>query len=298
MHRSMGKHVSYRCATSSDELTSLCEIENSQAHHFPRLALHPSRRLRLAVHSLHSILASPSTPLLESTRSALLAPLWTDQPNYVGAWCVAAFDSDRTIRNQAYRTWESVLLPLVDETSEDAVEGIKLVEQAEPVTQFAFSLILGSPSNDSSGSDTPEDPAFLRTSAISSLVYLLQKLPSPLPLEESTIETLTGDEIWDMLTVRDQERTGEKEQPKIVRRALYELLGAFAGRKEDLLVLPREDNDAGADDEEEEEEENDDRLRNISRLVLDNCWAEEEGWPGIISFLRRMFLSLSSLAPS
>ncbi|GAA5853357.1 hypothetical protein JCM5353_007763 [Sporobolomyces roseus] len=255
------------------------------AHHFPRLALHPSRRLRLAVHSLHSILASSATPLLKSTRSSLLAPLWTDQPNYVGAWCVAAFDSDRTIRNQAYRTWESVLLPN-DNISEEPVEGIKLVEQSEPITQFAFSLILGSPSNESSGSDTPEDPAFLRTSAISALVYLLQKLPSPLPLEESTIETLTGEEIWDMLTVRDQERTGEREQPKIVRRALYELLGAFASRTEDLLVLPREEIDAGEGDE-DEEDENDDRLRTISRLVLDNCWAEEEGWPGIISFLRR-----------
>ncbi|GAA5904173.1 ubiquitin-protein ligase RKR1 [Sporobolomyces salmoneus] len=257
------------------------------AHHFPRLALHPSRRLRLSVHSLHSLLSSASTPLLKYTRSALLSALWTDQPNYVGAWCVTAFDSDRTLRNQAFRTFESVLLPISTSAEQEEVEeseGINLVEQAESVTQFAFSLILGSPSNDTPGSETPEDPAFLRTSAISALVYLMQKLPRPLPLEENTIETLMGEEMWDMLAVRDQERTGEKEQPKMVRRALYELLGAVVARDEDLMIIPRKDEE---EEEGGDEEENDERLRTISRLVLENCWTEEEGWPGIIGFLRR-----------
>ncbi|GAA5947534.1 hypothetical protein JCM3765_001719 [Sporobolomyces pararoseus] len=268
------------------------------AHHFPRLALHPSRRLRLSVHSLHALLSSGLTLLLRYTRSALLSALWTDQPNYVGAWCVAAFDSDRTVRSQAYRTWESVLLPLdtsVDEKEEEEVEpreGINLVDQAESVTQFAFSLILGSPTSETSGTDTPEDPAFLRTSAISALVYLMQKLPSPLPLEPGTVETLMGEELWDMLAVRDQERTGEREQPKMVRRALYELLGSIVARKEDLMIVSRDekgtDEKTGGDvDEEDDGEENDDRLRTISRLVLENCWTEEEGWPGTIAFLRR-----------
>jgi hypothetical protein len=289
-----------RFLSSRDTLTDSKHIKTSisQAHHFPRLALHPSRRLRLSVHALHSILSSGSTPLLKHTRTSLLSTLWTDQPNYVGAWCVAAFDSDRTVRNQAHRTWESVLLPLEDankqkeedtEETAESPEGINLVEQAESVTQFAFSLILGSSSNETWGSDTPEDPAFLRTSALSALVYLMQKLPSPLPLEDNTVETLMGDELWDMLAVRDQERTGEREQPKMVRKALYELLGAVSARKEDLMVV-----DSGEQQKEEEEDdrdENDDRLRTISRLVLENCWTEEEGWPGIITFLRREFLS-------
>ncbi|GAA5878216.1 hypothetical protein JCM16303_002689 [Sporobolomyces ruberrimus] len=266
------------------------------AHHFPRLALHPSRRLRLSVHSLHSLLSSGSNPLLKYTRSALLSALWTDQPNYVGSWCVAAFDSDRTVRNQAYRTWESVILPIEEPAQESTGEepereGINVFEHGESITQFAFSLILGSPSDDISGSDSPEDPAFLRTSAISALVYLIQKLPSPLPLEAETVDTLMSEEIWDMLAVRDQERTGEKEQPKMVRRALYELLGALAARKEDLMVVSRAekvaDEEQRAEENDEGEEENDDRLRTISRLVLENCWTEEEGWPGIIGFLRR-----------
>ncbi|GAA5944519.1 ubiquitin-protein ligase RKR1 [Sporobolomyces koalae] len=258
------------------------------AHHFPRLALHPSRRLRLAVHSLHALLSSASTPLLRYTRSALLSSQWTDQPNYVGAWCVSAFDSDRTVRNQAYRTWESVLSPATEASEGSDAEGINLVEQAEAITQFAFSLVLGSPQSDTSGSDTPEDPAFLRTSAISALVYLLQKLPTPLPLEEGTIETLLSEELWEMLTVRDQEKTGEREQPKMVRRALYELLGAIASRQEDLLIVTgNERTDAEEDADETADEQSDERLRVISCLVLDNCWTEEEGWPGIIGFLRR-----------
>lgn len=80
----------------------------------------------------------------------------------------------------------------------------------------------------------------------------------------------------------------------MVRRALYELLGAIVARKEDLMIVSqdekvKEEEAEGDDEEEDDGEENDDRLRTISRLVLENCWTEEEGWPGIIAFLRREF---------
>ncbi|GAA5859119.1 hypothetical protein JCM1840_003760 [Sporobolomyces johnsonii] len=283
------------------------------AHHFPRLALHPSRRLRLAVHSLHSLLtlSSPSSPssslLLQATRAALLAPLWTDQPSYVGAWSVAAFDHDRAVRREARRSWDAVILPLSNDEGKEQTEGISLLEQAEPIAGFAFSLILGpgtSPSSDtpstSDGASAPEDPAFLRTSALHALSYLLSILPSPLPLEESTVETLLSEEMWELVVVRGQERTGEREQPPMVRRGLYELLGTIAGRKEDLLVRAGREEEEG--EEEDEDEAKDQRLRVVSRLVLENCWAEEEGWPGIISWLRRYpqawTLADAALAPS
>ncbi|GAA5950000.1 hypothetical protein JCM21900_001361 [Sporobolomyces salmonicolor] len=269
------------------------------AHHFPRLALHPSRRLRLAVHSLHSLLtlSSPSSPssslLLQATRAALLSPLWTDQPSYVGAWSVAAFDHDRAVRREARRSWDAVVLPLSSDEGKEQMEGISLIEQAEPIVGFAFSLILGPGTSSSSdtpptsdGASAPEDPAFLRTSALHALSYLLSILPWPLPLEESAIETLLSEEMWELVVVRGQERTGEREQPPMVRRGLYELLGTIAGRKEDLLVREGGQEEEGQE-EEEEEEAKDQRLRVVSRLVLENCWVEEEGWPGIISWLRR-----------
>ncbi|BGO97992.1 E3 ubiquitin-protein ligase listerin [Rhodotorula toruloides] len=276
------------------------------AHHFPRLALHPSRRLRLQVHSLHSLLVAnpaslprgqPVPPLLASTRSALLSPLWLESRDYVGAWCTAAWDNDRAIRREARGSWDAVLLPLSTAAAEEK-EGINLVEQADAIASFCFSVIFGGASQTapSSGTDTPtsssdstEDPGFLRTSSILALSYLLSTLPSPLALSEDTLSTLTGEQMWD-LVVRNEPSSGVKEQPQMVRRAMYELLGAIVGRKEEELLVEAEKSVKGEEEDAEDEEEEEDRearLQGVAVRVLANCWAEEDGWPGIIAFLRR-----------
>ncbi|BGP30376.1 hypothetical protein JCM10296v2_002130 [Rhodotorula toruloides] len=239
----------------------------------------------------------PVPPLLASTRSALLSPLWLESRDYVGAWCTAAWDNDRAIRREARGSWDAVLLPFSSTAAEEK-EGINLFEQADAIASFCFSVILGGTGQPapSSGTDTPtyssdstEDPAFLRTSALLALSYLLSTLPSPLALSEDTISTLTGEQMWD-LVVRNDPSSGVKEQPQMVRRAMYELLGAIVGRKEEELLVEAEKSVKGEEEDAEEEEEEEDRearLQGIAVRVLANCWAEEDGWPGIIAFLRR-----------
>ncbi|GAA6034281.1 hypothetical protein JCM8097_003822 [Rhodosporidiobolus ruineniae] len=292
------------------------------AHHFPRLSLHPSRRLRLQVHALHSTLTAASfrsptaaPPLLQQTRSALLAPLWVENPQYVGAWCVASWDTDRSVRREAKRSWDAVLVspqaaPAVEEDEQRLEpEGIVLAEHADPIANFALAIVLGSGASPSSGTDTPggasssagadavEDPAFLRTSAVLALSYLLETLPAPLALEEDVVDALTGAEMWSLVerSEGDPRRGGLKgarEQPPMVRRAIYEMLGALVRRTEEILVLEKKDKAAAGEGEADEGDEDDEdepeaRLTTIASKVLANCWAEEEGWPGIIAFLRR-----------
>ncbi|GAA5949321.1 hypothetical protein JCM10213_006714 [Rhodosporidiobolus nylandii] len=294
------------------------------AHHFARLSLHPSRRLRLSVHALHSLLlgASPSRSaqpaLFAQTRSALLAPLWVEQPQYVGAWAVSAWDTDRAVRREAKRSWDSVLLqplaPAVEGEAQENAErdGIELNEQGESIAGFALSLVLPSVSSgpsSTSGTETPnsepEDPSFLRTSALLTLAHLLSSLPAPLPLPDPIVEALVGEELWSLVerAEGDARRTGVSDQPQMVRRAAYEMLEALVEREEEILLLP-----AGEEQGEEDEDAADERerrLRTVAQKVLVNCWAEEEGWAGIVAFLRRYpqawalaDSSLSTPAPS
>ncbi|GAA5999438.1 ubiquitin-protein ligase RKR1 [Rhodotorula paludigena] len=272
------------------------------AHHFPRLALHPSRRLRLQVHSLHALVTAASVrrgqavhPLLKSTRSALLAPLWLERGDYVGAWCTAAHDTDRAVRREAKASWDAVLVSAqAASEAEDEVEGVQLAEHADSIAAFAFSVVLGGSHGDSGGGPSasgastpsaaePDDPAFLRTSALSSLAYLLSSLPAPLPLSTDTLDTLLGEQLWDLVS-RAEPGSRTKEQPAMVRRAMYELLEAVVVREEDLLGAPTRAEEEGEADEEDEDGS---KLAMIAARVLGNCWNEEDGWPGIVAFLRR-----------
>ncbi|GAA5872634.1 hypothetical protein JCM3774_001869 [Rhodotorula dairenensis] len=274
------------------------------ASHFPRLALHPSRRLRLQVHALHSLLTAtpsalargaPAPALLASTRSALLAPMWVEKSEYVGAWCTAAHDSDRAVRRDARASWDAVTFS--GAAADESAEGIDLIEHADSIASFAFSVVLGNGGalSAAGGADTPlsetpstagEDPAFLRTAAISALAYLVQTLPSPLPLSTETVETLTGEDLWDLLTRSTV--PGAREQPGMVRKALYDLLGAIVGREdEELLLIAGDVSGDAEDDESADEPDSNSRLRGIAGRVLGNCWDDEEGWPSIVLFLRR-----------
>ncbi|KAI5475113.1 ubiquitin-protein ligase E3 [Pseudohyphozyma bogoriensis] len=225
------------------------------AHHFPRLSLHPSRRLRLLTLSLHSYLTSPSTrhpsELITATRTALLAPLWLEQLPYVGSWACSAFDSDRAVRSVAKRCWDgAVLLP--GRESKEEEEGIDLLEHAESIFGFATGLVLAPPAPQSDDEDT----SLPRTQALHTISALLEVLPTPLPLSTDALGFFQDESLWDLVG----------DEVAALRRATYELLGALVARTEGLL---------------------DENVGVVASKVLKSCWGETEGWAGVIAFLRR-----------
>lgn len=241
------------------------QLTPSQAHHFPRLSLHPSRRLRLQALTLHTLLAArPSTArpseLVAQTRSALLAPLWIEQLEYVGAWCCSAFDPDRAVRNAARRGWDAVALLSPAVEGAEGVEGIQLEEHAENIMTFAGTLVL--PREASVEED--DDPSVRQTQGLLAIAYLLQKVPSPLPLSEDTLAILTKPELWELV---------RPSEPAMLRRAMYELLGTMVERQEEDLVGSSEDG-----------------LTVIAGWVMRNCWGDDDGWAGVVAFLRREYL--------
>ncbi|KDE03065.1 hypothetical protein MVLG_06425 [Microbotryum lychnidis-dioicae p1A1 Lamole] len=246
-----------------DDLTASMDV---WAHHFNRISLYPSRRLRLQVHSLHQLLTSkPHHPslLLASTRSRLLAPSWLEQKDYVGSWCCSTFDGDRAVRSAARRSWDSVVLPndqkLASARETDQVEGIDLQEHAESILDYATRLILTPHSVPKTG-DESDDPSLLKMQALLAISSLLSSLPSPLPLSETALDFLTSQDLWELT---------KSSEPAALRRALYELLGAATGRTDDELLAKN------------------DGITRIAHSVLKECWDEDEGWAGIVSFLRR-----------
>lgn len=221
----------------------------------PRLALHPSRRLRLQTLTLHTLLTSPPhrpSPLLSLTREALLADLWLDQTPYVGAWCCSAFDGDRAVRSVARRGWDSVVvLP----GAAEGAEGVRLEEHAGQIVEFSAGLVL--PAEEALNTDS-DDPTLLKTQALLALSYLLSTLPSPLPLPEDALSFLATSDLWSLV---------RPEEPASLRRAMYELLGAVVERSEELLGQ--------------------EGVKIVAGWVMRSCWGEDEGWAGVIAFLRR-----------
>ncbi|KAK4058560.1 hypothetical protein OIO90_000004 [Microbotryomycetes sp. JL221] len=235
------------------------------ASHFPRLALHPERRVRHQTHLLHALLTSQPppfkpSPLLAQTRSALLIPMWTEQREYTGAWCCSAFDSDKAVRVTARRSWEAVLAPVNEPAhGESDASRINLMEHASNILDFAAGNIFTDPA--SSTESHENEHALVRTQSLLAIAYLLSTLPSPLPVPEQSLDLFVSDELWEFLR--------PTSQPTHVRRAVYELLGAATARTDETLL------------------ERDGGLQMISTRVLQYCWAEQEGWTGIIRFLQR-----------
>ena len=130
-----------------------------------------------------------------------------------------------------------------------------MTDQAESILQFATQLVLA-PSH---SADPDEDPSLLKTQALLTISYLLATLPAPLPLSEDVLGVFAYAELWDLTRA---------SEPAGLRRALYEVLGAAAARSEAELV--------GGD-----------VTRTVAERVLVNCWSEDEGWAGVIGFLRR-----------
>lgn len=148
------------------------------------------------------------------------------------------------------------------EEQADAPEGISLHEHGESIFDFAAGLVLAPAATPDPGAEATDDPSLVKTQALLALSYLLSTLPSPLPLADETQAVLANEELWELAS---------PEQPAALRRALYEVLGAVAARKNDELL-------GGAEG-----------LKVVSSQVLRNCWGEDEGWAGVIAFLRREF---------
>lgn len=263
-----------------------------QAHHLPRLLLHPSRRLRLSAHTLHAQFTTPTpasstrySPLLAATRAALLLPQWVESAEYVASWAMGPFDGDRQVRTVAKRSWEAAVkageVAAEQQQQQEAGqqgeqqghEGINLLEHAEPIFKFAASLILAPPPTPSGPSEAAvadaaasaeADQAALKTQALLLLSSLLAVLPSPLPLSDEALDLLSSEELWD-------HADPEWQPSKGLRRALYELLGAAVGRKGEKLL------------------EREETVAIVAQRVLRLCWGEDEGWAGVIAFLRREY---------
>lgn len=179
------------------------------------------------------------------------------------------FDGDRQVRMAANRSWASVVQTGNIQEDTEAEAGIDLAEQAQPIFGFAFHHILAPPvstSRDAEGgaaeTEAEADAAALKTQSLLLLASLLSSLPSPLPLEQDIIALFSSAELWDL--------ADPQEQPSAaLRRALYQLLGAASERKEETLL------------------EAEGSVEMVAARVLKSCWGEDEGWAGIIAFLRR-----------
>lgn len=159
------------------------------------------------------------------------------------------------MRNSARRGWNgAILLGLPDEVGASQ-EGINLQENAEGIVGFATSLILQTDAP--AQNEDNDEPSLRQTQSILAISYILQTLPAPLTLSDSALAILTSADMWELVST---------EQPAMLRRAIYELLGSMVERKEDLVS---------------------DGLQTIAGWVLRNCWGETDGWAGIIAFLRR-----------
>lgn len=182
-----------------------------KAHHFERLASHPSKRLRLLTAQLHQLLTSPSSKTATETRQALTEPMWIEQTQYVGAWACSSFDTDRLVRTIAEKTWASLELDLV--------------EYASTLLAHAESTLFSRAQDESS----ELDQSYIQVPALSLVADLLRKLPTPLPAE-SKVDFVRSRDLWQLL--------GSDSAP--VRKATYDLLKSAVARNEDDL-LSRED---------------------------------------------------------
>jgi hypothetical protein len=205
----------------------------------------------------------------------------------VGSWCVSSWDSDRSVRNTAKRCWDNLVVLPASVVSEErtSIGGIGLIEHAESILLFARSLILLPifvPSLDPLTDSTEEDPSLLRTQALLTLSYLLKTLPAPLSdhFSKKSLKLFKAEELWTLV---------DANGPAILRRAAYELLGSIAERSDHDILGEAEERDADDEDDEDDEDEEDDQdsgVEMVAKYVMQHCWGEEEGWAGVIAFLR------------
>ncbi|KAF8317156.1 hypothetical protein DL93DRAFT_2055777 [Clavulina sp. PMI_390] len=94
-----------RAWAEHDENSSIISMIPVWLHHLPSLFMHSSRRLRLLAASLHDYFLQNSTireAILFQIRDVLDA---TQRELVLGTWLLAAFDIDRLVAREAYKSW-------------------------------------------------------------------------------------------------------------------------------------------------------------------------------------------------
>ncbi|KAH9806845.1 hypothetical protein DFH28DRAFT_1160381 [Melampsora americana] len=211
-------------------------------HHFPRLALHPSRRVRNLLLSLHRDLLNDQFDEPNS-RDYLLAPSQLEQPEYLASWLICTCDSDKAVRLVAEQSWTATF----DMISNDSADNDKIMLQAYASEILQYLIPFINPPTPAhvdplaSATSCPRKLAILdeslesttnriRASALEGLVYLLSTLRNPevlfVPSEESIMRR---SDLWEMLLPYN------KQDPN-VRKALWNLVHTIS-KKEVLQPL-------------------------------------------------------------
>jgi len=208
-------------------------------HHFHRLVVHPSRRVRVLVLTLLDTLVSFQHDGDHPCRMALLNPVELEKPEYIGSWIISLWDPDKTARAIANKIWNE----LVDLTVEDStlVDGkFKLSEYDSEILHHLFNYIQPSQEGDSQElgasqtiprkvavlSESSESTSCrLRASAFEALAHLLQIHPTPEKMFAQVIHSSIGQrETWELLTPN-------KTQEPLVRRAIWTLIHTLTSRQ-------------------------------------------------------------------
>lgn len=162
------------------------------------------------------------------------------------------------MRSAAKRGWEAVVLTA---GPVEGKEGIDLLESAEGIMEFASNLVLQS----SDQEDPDDDPSLRKAQASLAIAYLLETLPAPLTLGETFSSFFTSVSLWELV---------RPEEPAALRRAIYELLRTIVARSEVDILAENEG------------------VQTVAGRVMRFCWSEDEGWAGVIMFLRSEFAHL------
>ncbi|KAI9630508.1 hypothetical protein KEM48_013894 [Puccinia striiformis f. sp. tritici PST-130] len=211
-------------------------------HHFHRLVVHPSRRVRVLALTLLDTFVSYQHDQDRPCRSVLLNPVELEKPEYIGSWIISLWDPDKTARAIATKVWNEVVDLNVEESSQ--VEGkFKLSEYDSEILQHLFNYIQLSSSDGSdhqevgTSQSTPRKVAILpessestscrlRASAFEALAHLLQIHPIP----QKTFDLITDSSIgqrhtWELIT------PGKNQEP-MVRRAIWTLIQTLTTRQD------------------------------------------------------------------
>jgi hypothetical protein len=208
-------------------------------HHFPRLAVHPSRRVRVLVLTLLDTFVRFHHHQDHPCRSVLLNPVELEKPEYIGSWIISLWDPDQTARAVATKIWNEIVDLNVEESSQ--VEGkFKLSEYDAEILHHIINYIQppeeGDPQEVGTSQSIPRKVAVLsessestscrlRASAFEALAHLLQIHPTPEKTFDQIINSSIGQpSTWELVTPN-------KNQEPLVRRAIWTLIQTLTTRQ-------------------------------------------------------------------
>ncbi|WAR60053.1 hypothetical protein PtB15_11B695 [Puccinia triticina] len=209
-------------------------------HHFPRLAVYPSRRVRVLALSLLDTFVNFKHDQDHPCRSVLLNPVELERPEYIGSWIISLWDPDKTARAVATRIWNEIVDLNAGESTQ--VDGkFKLSEYGSEILHHLISYIqLSSDGEDSqehaNSQSIPRKVAVLsessestscrlRASAFEALAHLLQIHPMPEKTFDQIINSVIGQrQTWELIAP-------DKHQEPLVRRAIWTLIQTLATRE-------------------------------------------------------------------